>query len=477
MVSDDTRLHQRNKWTFSVGTVGRDMVYAFMTAYLIYFLTNVALLSNWVLGVLSVLILATRLVDVVMDVVMGSIVDNTRSRWGQYKPWIFGGVIASATFTILLFTDLGLKDVSFIISFELFYLGWSFSWTANDVPYWSLMPALTLNQKRREEIGSLANIFASIGQFSVAVAVIPLTQWLGGIMGDRAAWLTFVVGIVVIMLIGQSVTLLGTKVPDIVVEQQRVKVRDIIPVVFKNDQLLWVSIALLLFMTGYNTTISFGTYFFQYAYRDVNMYSVFAGVVGVATLSGFAVFPVVSRHYSRRTLYTFSTCLVVVGYLVFFFSPMNLIILGVAGLALFFGTSFVTVLMLVSITDTIDYGHWKLGHRNTAITFALRPFINKAGAALATEIVAVTVIISGINAAKDNIDAVTPQGLEIMKIFMLVVPMLLIVVGYVIYRAKYRIDEAFHARIIADLRDRGQLVDEPAFDEPTAVADAAPDAS
>ncbi|MCW5953561.1 MAG: MFS transporter, partial [Propionibacteriaceae bacterium] len=113
-------------------------------------------------------------------------------------------------------------------------------------------------------------------------------------------------------------------------------------------------------------------------------------------------------------------------------------------------------LMLVFITDTIDYGHWKLGRRNVAVTFALQPFINKVGAAIAAAVVGLTAIVSGINDA-DVYGDVDEQGLLIMRVVMMVLPLVLIVIGYLIYRAKYRIDEDFHSRIIADLKARGQL--------------------
>jgi melibiose permease/lactose/raffinose/galactose permease len=141
---------------------------------------------------------------------------------------------------------------------------------------------------------------------------------------------------------------------------------------------------------------------------------------------------------------------------VFFFSPMNMIPIGIAGLLLFVGQSWVTLLMLVFLTDTIEYGQWKLGRRNVAVTFALQPFINKVGAALATQIVSVAVIISGVNAAATP-DDVTPGGLLIVKIAMLIVPPILIIVGYLIYRAKYKIDEAMYTSLVADLKERGQL--------------------
>jgi melibiose permease/lactose/raffinose/galactose permease len=115
------------------------------------------------------------------------------------------------------------------------------------------------------------------------------------------------------------------------------------------------------------------------------------------------------------------------------------------------------MLMLVFITDTIEYGQWKLGRRNQAVTFALQPFINKVGAALANQVVALTVVASGINAARRPED-VTPAGLLMMKVAMMAVPAALIALGFVVYLRWYRLDEARHAAIVADLKSRGGLV-------------------
>ncbi len=75
--------------------------------------------------------------------------------------------------------------------FALLYLLWGLTWTMNDIPYWALMPALSLDQQQRERIGALAKIFATIGLFSVVVAIIPVTKALGD--GPRA-WLLFAAG-------------------------------------------------------------------------------------------------------------------------------------------------------------------------------------------------------------------------------------------------------------------------------------------
>jgi sugar (glycoside-pentoside-hexuronide) transporter len=444
---------RRNKWTFGVGTIGRDMVYTLVSMFLVVYLTEVVNLPDAQLWWATTLILAARLFDAVADIVMGAIVDNTQTRWGHYKPWIAGGALASAIITTLLFTNLHLSGSSFVAVFALLYLLWSLSWTANDIPYWSLLPALTLDQKQRESFGSLAKIFATIGLFTVVVAIIPVTNALGG---DVHAWTMFTIAVVVVMLLGQSVTLFGVREPDIIVGHERTTLKEIAGVVFHNDQLLWTAIAMVLFMTGYVTTTTFGVYFFKYVYRNENMYSPFAAVLGVAQLIGYATFPILAKRMKRRTLYTLATALILAGYVVFFFSPMNMIPIGVAGLLLFLGQSWVTMLMLVFLTDTIEYGQWKLGRRNVAVTFALQPFINKVGAALATQIVSIAVIISGVNSAATP-DDVTPGGLLIIKIAMLILPPILIIVGYLIYRAKYRIDEEMYATLVSDLKERGQL--------------------
>jgi melibiose permease/lactose/raffinose/galactose permease len=80
--------------------------------------------------------------DAVMDIVMGSVADNTHTRFGQCKPWIVIGMFASAIMTVLLFTDMSRGNVGTVVLFALVYLLWSLSWTTNDIPYWSLPQAV-----------------------------------------------------------------------------------------------------------------------------------------------------------------------------------------------------------------------------------------------------------------------------------------------------------------------------------------------
>ncbi|HOA89981.1 MAG TPA: glycoside-pentoside-hexuronide (GPH):cation symporter [Propioniciclava tarda] len=443
----------RNRWSFAIGTIGRDMVYGLVSMFLIVFITDAVHVSNWTLGLLMGLILAVRLLDAVGDFAIGALVDNTRTRWGPYKPWIAIGMLVSASATVLLFTDFGLREGAFVLAFTLLYIVWSFSFSANDIPYWSFVQALTTNQKERERISSLAKIFATIGLFSVVVGIIPVTAALGG--GVRA-WTLFAVGVVVVMILGQLVTLVGVDQRQLIVPERHVRPREVFDAVRKNDQLLWTAISMVLFQTGYVTTTTFGPYFFKYIYGDAAMYTPFGAILGVGMVLGFLLFPLARRRFSRRQLYTGSMAVIVAGYLIFFFAPMNMIVLSVCGLMLFIGDSFIVILMIGFITDCVDYGQWKLGVRSGAVTFAVQPFINKVGGALSTAIVGITLIFTGVNGASGPAD-LSPGGVWGVKLMMLQFPAVLIVISYLIYRRKFVIDERLHAQIVSELRDRGQL--------------------
>ncbi|MDF2674603.1 MAG: sugar (Glycoside-Pentoside-Hexuronide) transporter [Clostridiales bacterium] len=445
---------KRNRYFFGLGTVGRDMLYSMVSMYLLVYLTEILNLPDstmwWMTGVFTVL----RIFDAVNDPFMGFLVDNTRSRYGKFKPWIAIGGLFGGILTVLLFTDLGLAGSGYVISFAIIYLLWDFIYGANDIAYWSMLPSLTINQKEREKTGSFARICANVGMYIVVVGILPMTRALGS---DKKAWFIFALGIVVIMWAFLCFTLFGVKENrSMYKSEENTSLKEMFSVLFKNDQLLFTAISMALFMIGYCTTTSFGVYYFKYAFKNEGMYSVFAGILGISQLLALTSFNIFSKKYSRKQLYAFSTVLVVIGYIIFFFSPMNMLYIGLAGVLIFVGQAFIQLLMLMFLTDTVEYGQWKLGRRNESITFSVQPFINKIGGAIASGIVGATLIISGINSAASP-ENVTAKGLMIMKLSMLILPLILIVIGYLVYHFKFKIDKEMFDKIVVDLSKRGDL--------------------
>lgn len=449
------KIIKKNRYTFGMGTIGRDMVYSMVSMYLIFYLTDILKLNDTAILYCTNIMLGARIFDALNDPIMGTIVDNTKTRFGKFKPWIVFGAIFSSIITVLLFTDMGLTGSKYIVVFGFLYVFWGMAFTTNDISYWSMMPSLSTSQKEREKIGAIARICANIGLFFVVSAIVPITNTLGEVFGSmRTAYMVFAIGIVFILLVFQAVTVFGVKEVDTPVvtsdRKESTSLKEMFKVIFKNDQLCVIAISMSLFMIGYMTTTSFGLYFFKYAFKNEGMYSIFAIILGVAQLSALSVFPLFSKKYNRKQLYTASIILVLIGYIVFFFSPMNMIPIGIAGLCIFFGQAFIQLLMLMFLADTVEYGQWKLGKRNEGVTFSLQPFINKLGGAVGAGIVGYVVVLSGINRAITP-DDVTSEGLLLLKIAMLILPLISIIAGFIVYLTKFKIDSVFFDKIVSDL--------------------------
>lgn len=450
------KTNKRNRFTYGLGTVGRDMVYTMISMYLMFYLTDVLSLDTKVLWWVTAIILGARIFDALNDPVMGVIVDNTHTKWGKYKPWILTGIILAGIITILLFVDFGLKGTAYIVVFGVLYVLWGITYTMNDISYWSMMPSLSKSQREREIIGSVARICASVGLFAVVTLVVPITTALEGVVGSlQKAYLVFVIILVMIMWVFQSITLLGVKEDRSVPEnKEHTTLREMVKVIFKNDQLLVTAISMALFMIGYMTTTSFGIYYFKYVYGDEGMYSVFAVVLGVSQIVAMVSFSFLTKLMKRKTLYLVATAMVVMGYIIFFFAPnTTMLYIGIAGVLLFIGEAYIQLMMLMFLTDSVEYGEWKFGKRNGSVTLSVQAFINKLGGAIANGVVGTIVIVSGMKTAETAAD-MTSRGLFIFKVAMMILPLVCIVIGFVIYRAKFILDEEMYAKIVEELDER-----------------------
>ncbi len=444
-----------NRFTFGVGTIGRDMSYTLISMYLMFYLTDVLDLNASMILIMTTIIVSIRVFDAFNDPFMGVIIDNTRSRFGKFKPWILVGLIGSALTSVLMFSDFGLSDLGFIIVFTLSYVLWELFFTMNDIAYWSMLPALTQDQKEREEIGSWARVFANLGVFVVVGGLVPITTYLKQtfLLTDQMAFFTFAAMSAILMVFGQLITVRFTKVEVHFAKVEQTKIRDMFTVILKNDQLLWAAVAMSLFMTGYMITTNFGLHFFKYAYKDESMYSVFGIVLGASQMVALLVFRFFSKRYTRKQLFTASIILVLIGYVLFFISPMDIIWIGAAGIIMFFGQGMLQLIILVLLADTVEYGHYKLGKRNESVSFAIQPFVNKLSGAIASLVIGVTLVWIGITEVTSP-EEVSMTEIWYLKLSMLILPILLIIASYIIYYKYYKIDKKLYDEIIETLKKR-----------------------
>lgn len=458
----------KNKICFGLGTVGRDALYSLVSMYLLVHLTDVVTFSDDNLGVIGIMLTLFGIFDAIIDPFVGAIVDNTKTRWGKFKPWILIGMIGTAILTVLMFHNFDMDETSHIVLLAITYFLFSIFFSLNDISYWSLMPAISKDQSVRESVGAFARICANVGMFAMVLIYLNVPGFFSGLgLNARDSYFIFAIIVAIIMMIFQSITLFGVKEDRTNLQNvERTTIKDLFRAIFKNDQLLVTAVSMALFMIGYCTTTGFGTYYFKYAYKNEDMYMVFAAVLAVAQLTALSVFPLFRKKFTRKQLYTGSMIAVAISYIIFFLSFEWLPLIVLAGLGLFFAQAFIQLLMLLFLADAVEYGEWKLGKRNEAASFAVQPFINQFGGAVSKGIVSFTLIISGINAIAQSLtgdkvlDAeyilnnTEDSSIWIMKLSMMILPLICILIGFVLYQKKFKIDEKMYAKICKDLEEK-----------------------
>lgn len=162
----------RNKWIYSLGGVGRDLAYSLYTYFLLTFILYTKEVTDAQFATISIIMVVCRIWDGINDPIMGGIIENTRSKFGKFKPWILIGAVTNATVLVLIFS-LPLKGAAFVAAFTFLYLIWDITYTMNDIGYWSMLPSLTSEPRERDVITSMSNLFSGLGTI-LANGLIPI---------------------------------------------------------------------------------------------------------------------------------------------------------------------------------------------------------------------------------------------------------------------------------------------------------------
>ena len=451
----------KSKLGYGVGAIGLDLSYGLFYSFLAKYFTDTLDLNYWFLLLLTPV---ARIWDGINDPMMGTIVDNTRTKMGKYRPWILIGSCCNAVVLSLLFTNPGLATdgLGIHIYVAIFYVLWGMTNTMADIPYWSMVPSFTSDPKERNIIATIARTFSGLGQGIISIltpVMLPLlsvTMINGEKVADAKGYSTWAI-ICAVALVGFSaLSVSQTKERVITTPKEKFSFKKIFRVIGANDQLRTFMLFAMLSNAGWYMVSGVSVYFFDVVVGDPAKQSTFNLIGAVGSVLGLGVVPVLTKFISRKRTYQVSLSLALAGFIGMLicakaqaYMVMNFCyLLGSIGIASMF------VSQTVFLADIVDYGEIKMGTRAESVTFSMKGFLQKMAYTIQTIILFAGLIISNYTPKSAEKLTYTQAEQSAVSFMMLVCPIILITLSLIVFSTKYKLHGEFMENITKQINEK-----------------------
>ena len=288
-----------NKVGYGSGDIAGNVVYAFLTSFVMIYLTDTIGLNA---GIVGTLIAVSKIFDGVTDLFFGSMIDKTKSRMGKARPWMFYGFFGCAVTLVGIFaipTSLG-QTAQYAWFFICYTLLNAVFYTANNIAYSALTSLVTKNNRERVEMGSFRFIFA----FSTSLLIQAMTIGLVAKFGnDAAAWRTVAIIYTVIGVITNSLSVFSVKeLSDEELKEsdeaenkenaegEKYTLIDAAKLLVANKYYLMICGTYIL-QQLYSAMLGVGTFYMKYVMGDENLFSYFAWAINIPLIIALVITP------------------------------------------------------------------------------------------------------------------------------------------------------------------------------------------
>ena len=284
-----------NKVGYGSGDVAGNVVYAFLSSFVMLYLTNTVGLNA---GIVGTLIALSKLFDGVTDIFFGSMIDKTHTRMGKAKPWMLYGYIGCAVTLIGIFAipeSLG-KTAQYAWFFIAYSLLNAVFYTANNIAYSALTALITKNSKERVEMGSYRFIFAFSTSLLIQSVTIKFVEIMGG---GVAGWRTVAIIYAIIGLVVNTISALSVKeLPEEELNDgvdnsadEKYSLVEAAKLLFANKYYIKICITYIL-QQIYSAMLNMGIYYMMYVLLNENLFPVFSWAINIPLIIALLITPV-----------------------------------------------------------------------------------------------------------------------------------------------------------------------------------------
>lgn len=287
-----------NKVGYGSGDIAGNVVYAFLSSFVMIFLTDTIGLNP---GIIGSLMAVSKLFDGVTDIFFGSLIDKTHTKMGKARPWMFGGYFGCAATLIMIFAvPSSLGETSqyawFFIAYTLLN---AVFYTANNIAYSALTALITKNGSERVQMGSIRFMFAFGTSLLIQIITIDAVEALGGGAGG---WRTIAIIYAIIGLVVNTLSVLSVhELPEEVLDEtdsaaqekevEKYTLKDAFKLLIANKYYLMI-VGIYILTQVFTAMINMGTYFTKYSLGNEHYFKFFSTAVNIPQIIGLVFTPI-----------------------------------------------------------------------------------------------------------------------------------------------------------------------------------------
>lgn len=441
------KVSNKEKFGFGLGDAASHIVFDSSVAILAYFYTNIYGLPPAVMGTLF---LVVRVLDAITDPIMGAIADQTKSRWGRFRPWLLIICVPFAVSCVLVYSTPNFEQTGKIVYAVVAYIFMTLMYTAINIPYCSLGAAITADPRENLSLQSWRFAVAPIGGAMGTALILPLADLIAP--GDRASGMQWAMGIFgVIGCIMFLICFMTTRERITPVKEENLNILRDVRILMKNDQWCVLSVYNLAMLCGVVVRGGLLVYFVQYIlHQGSSVISIFMLATTIAAVIGSLMAKYIGSWMCKIRASVWVNVLSALFGLLFLVLPteywMPAFIVHVV-LNILQGIN--APLQWSMITDANNYGEWKTQRRITGMNVAANIFIIKLGVAIGGALTGWGLAFYGYQAGVEQQSAEAIRGVLIL---FTVLPAIFYLITAISIRY-YRLTEDRMNHIVTDLSE------------------------
>lgn len=428
---DKHYLNWKNKIGYGAGDVAGNVIYAFLSTFMMFYLTDTVGMN---VGIVGILMAVSKLLDAITDLLFGNLLDRTSTRMGRARPWMLLGYIGCAVMLAAIFMipdqwgDIA-KYAYFFITYTLLN---AVFYTVNNIAYATLTALITKNTSERVQLGSIRYVFAFAATMLIQTFTMDLVTGFGsGAQGWRMVALIYaVIGLVVNTISCLCVRelpeedLYKTDLMEYPQPEKPCSLFDSFSLLFSNKYYLMICV-IYLFSQLCQSSLNMGVYYMKYVLGNEDLLKTFSLYTNIPLILGLIVTPIFIKKL--RGMYKLN----LVGYAIASMGRLGMMIcayLGSIPMMLAFtaisaiGTSPMQGGFNALIASCSEYTFLTKGRRIDGTMYSCSSFGIKVGASIGTAAAGWLMAVAGY---AENAAVQTSSTISLLHILYLWIPIIL----------------------------------------------------